>query len=300
MLSRIDLKHASLLLKKRLLGKLAKPGFYPTDIEGLQISRRDTPSEISKCFYKPMIAMFVQGNKRILFGGNEYICKENDLVIAGIEVPVSSSIIKASSLKPHLAIALDLDMSMLSQIAIESPQNNLADSDSKSVLTQHVDADIADAFLRLLELLDKPEHIPALAAQIKREIYYRLLTGPNGAQLRSFYALGSQNHQIARSIMRLKQSLSKPVKIEELAKHVNMAASTFHRHFKEITTLSPIQYQKRLRLQEAQRLMLADNMSASASAFSVGYENFGQFSREYKRLFGEPPRKNIMRIKGKG
>ncbi len=298
MTSHIDLKTSIEILKNTIINKIPKSGSYPTEIEGLYLSRQNSPTYVTKCFYKPVIVMFLQGNKTIIFGDSKYIAKENNILISGIEIPVSSFVSKALMEKPYLAIVLELDAPMILQLLAEIPQNKFVDNPSGVGLLQPADVEITDAFLRLIELLNKPQQIPILSSQIKREIYYYLLTGINGAYLRSLYALGSQNNQIARSITWLKQNISKSIKIEYLAKKANMSPSTFHRYFKKMTSLSPIQYQKRLRLHEAQRIMLVENMDATSSAFSVGYENIGQFTREYKRLFGEPPRKNIIRIKG--
>jgi AraC-like DNA-binding protein len=191
-----------------------------------------------------------------------------------------------------------LDKNMLAQLSLEiSQQTNDNTAINGGVLTQPVESGILDAFFRMEELLDTPERIPVLAPMIAREIHYHLLIGQNGRQLRSFYSLGSQNNQITRAISLLKQNLAAFVPVENLAGLVNMAPSTFHRRFKEITGMSPLQFQKRMRLHEAQRLMLADNIDASRASSAVGYDNFSQFSREYKRIFGDPPRKNIMMIR---
>ncbi|MDL2270169.1 AraC family transcriptional regulator [Desulfosarcina sp. OttesenSCG-928-G17] len=146
------------------------------------------------------------------------------------------------------------------------------------------------------ELFDQPEKLAVIGPMIVREIHYLLLAGPNGHRLRLFHTLGSQSHQIARAISWLKENLATAVPIESLAEKVNMAPSTFHRYFKEITSLSPLQYQKRIRLHEAQRLMLAKDMNAGSASAAVGYESLSQFNREYKRLFGEPPRRDIKRL----
>jgi transcriptional regulator GlxA family with amidase domain len=160
-----------------------------------------------------------------------------------------------------------------------------------------VDPDVLDAFLRLVELLDRPEQIPVLAPMIIREIHYRLLIGPQGERLRMINTLGTQSNQIARSITWLKENYREPLQVDELARKVNMATSTFHRHFRQVTTLSPLQFQKRMRLFEAQRRMLVENEDASIAALAVGYESPTQFNREYKRQFGEPPHRNVNQIR---
>lgn len=299
MTSHTNLKTSIEILKNTLINKIINSGSYPTEIEGLSISLRHSPTPVDKCFYKPVIVMFLQGNKKIIFGDYEHNLKENDVLISGIDIPVSSFVSKASTDEPYMAIVLELDITIILQLLAEIPHEQLNENKAGGLLIQSADAEITHAFLRLIELLDKPQQIPIFSEQIKREIYYYLLTGINGPYLCSLYALGSQNNQVARAVTWLKQNIAQSIKIEDLAKKANMSASTFYRYFKEMTSLSPIQYQKRLRLHEAQRLMLVKNIDATSSAFSVGYENFGQFSREYKRLFGEPPRKNIISIKGK-
>lgn len=160
-----------------------------------------------------------------------------------------------------------------------------------------VDPDVLDAFLRLAELNEKPEQIPVLAPMIIREIHYRLLIGPQGERLRMVNTLGTQSNQIAKSITWLRDNYREPLQVDKLARKLNMATSTFHKHFRQVTSLSPLQYQKRLRLYEAQRLMLSENEDAAVAALAVGYESPTQFNREYKRLFGEPPHRHVSRLK---
>ena len=201
----------------------------------------------------------------------------------------------ASPEKPFLGMGLKIDKYIVSQLMTELPmQAKVIDEPvRKGLSVTPIEADILDAFVRLTELLDNPEQIPVLAPMIVREIYYRLLTGPRGKYLRAINTTGTRGSRIAQAITWLRNNYKEPLQVDELAKKVNMATSTFHRHFKQITTLSPLQYQKRLRLYEAQRLMLVENEYASNACLAVGYESPTQFNREYKRLFGEPPARNI-------
>jgi AraC-like DNA-binding protein len=242
--------------------------------------------------------MILQGTKRIVAGSEEYCCTDDDIMIFGVDLPASVMITQASPETPCISMVLDLDKSLLEQLALQTPHKAVDDNYvAGGALKQPVEPAILDAFFRLAELLDAPERIPVLAPMLVKEIHYLLLMGPNGSQLRSFYALGSQNNQITCAISWLKRNLTVSILVEELAEQVGMAPSTFHRRFKEITGMSPVQFQKRLRLHEAQRLMLTDNLDASGASIAVGYENISHFTREYKRLFGNPPRKNIMLIR---
>jgi AraC-like DNA-binding protein len=296
--TRIEIGRAKALLTKKLCDLMSSPGENPTAISGLTLYRGDEIHTVGNCLYRPLISVIMQGTKRIAVGNEEYCCSDNDIMIFGVDLPASVMITQASPETPCISMVLDLDKSLLEQLALQTPHNALDDNYVVGgALKQPVEAGILDAFFRLVELLDSPERIPVLAPMIVKEIHYHLLMGPNGSHLRSFYALGSQNNQITCAISWLKQNLTASILVEELAERVGMATSTFHRRFKEITGLSPVQFQKRMRLHEAQRLMLTDNLDVSSASIAVGYENISHFIREYKRLFGNPPRKNIMMIR---
>jgi AraC-like DNA-binding protein len=277
---------------------MPKPGAYETGLAGVRTYRRDETTEPQTCFYRPMIVKMVQGCKRALMGTDEYRYGEDDILVTGVDMPGTSMICEASPDSPGMSIAIDLDKNLIAQLALEIPHKPFdAGVMVKGIHVQPLDADLLDAFLRLAELFNAPERLSVLGPMIVREIHYLLLTGPNGHRLRSFHTIGSQANRVSQAISWLKQNLATAVQIEELAERVNMAPSTFHRHFKEITTLSPLQFQKRLRLHEAQRLMLTQDMDASSASVAVGYESLSQFNREYKRLFGDPPRKDIKRLR---
>ncbi|MEN6319385.1 MAG: AraC family transcriptional regulator [Syntrophaceae bacterium] len=197
-----------------------------------------------------------------------------------------------------MGLFIDLDKYLITQLAAEiPPSSRLGNGSYKGMAVAEVDPDVLGAFLRLVELLDKPDQMPVLAPMIIREIHYRLLIGPQGERLRIVNTLGTQSNQIAKSITWLRGNYKETLQVDELAKKVNMATSTFHRHFRQVTTISPLQFQKRLRLYEAQRLMLAENEDAAIAAMAVGYESPTQFNREYKRLFGEPPHRHVSQLR---
>jgi len=293
---RTGLAKTNSLLKEKLLRWMPSPGRYPTAVEGLMIARRHDAKELENCIYKPLVAVVVQGSKRSVIGSEEYRYGENHCLVIGVDVPSSNHVIFASPEQPFLAVSLDLDKYLITQLAAEIPPSSRPGS-YKGMAVAEVDPDVMDAFLRLVELLEKPEQIPVLAPMIIREIHYRLLIGPQGERLRMINTLGTQSNQIAKTITWLRDNYKEPLQVDELAKKVNMATSTFHRHFRDVTTLSPLQYQKRLRLYEAQRRMLVENEDAAIAALAVGYESATQFNREYKRQFGEPPHRHVSQLR---
>lgn len=295
---RAHLERTNNLLKEKLLRWMPGSGDYPTAIDGVTIFRRDGVTQNDCSIYKPLVAVVVQGYKRSIIGSEEYSYGKNHCMVAGVDMPSVNSVTVASPEEPFLAVTLDLDKYLTTQLAAEIPTSSRPGNNScKGVAVAEVDPDVLAAFLRLVELLERSEQIPVLAPLIIREIHYRLLIGPHGERLRRVNTQGTQTNQIARSITWLRDNYKEPLQIDELAKRVNMATSTFHRHFREVTTLSPLQFQKMLRLYEAQRLMLAENEDAEMAALAVGYESPTQFNREYKRLFGESPHRHVRRLK---
>lgn len=293
---RTELMKDNGLLKELLLKWMPEPGKYPTAVGGLSMSRRESDEHVENCFYKPSVGLVVQGSKRSIVGSDEYSYGENQCLVVSVDMPSSFFASGATHEHPFLAIALDLDRYLISRLVMKLPTVSDRGNESyKGVAVTDVNLDLLNAFLRLAELLEKPEEVSFLAPVIIQEIHYRLLTGPLGNNLRRFSTLGTQSNQIARAIVWLRDNYKEPLQVETLARRVNMGTSTFHRHFKEVTTLSPLQYHKRLRLYEAQRLMLTEDADAASASLTVGYESPTQFNREYKRMFGEPPRRDVMR-----
>lgn len=282
------------LLKTKLLHFMPKEGDYATGVESVTMYRRDKVGRVESCFYKPLISLMVQGSKRSTIGTEEYSYSENHCLITGVHIPGEFYFTEASTEKPCLAISMEIDRYVITELVTENqhiPKSK--NTVFKGVATSEVDLDLQDAFIRLVKLLEKPTQIPVLAPMVIREIHYLLLIGPLGGSLHVINTVGTQSNQIALAINWIKDNYDKPLHIEALADKVNMAPSTFHRHFRQLTSLSPMQYQKRLRLQEAQRLMLIENKDASNAGYAVGYESVTQFYREYKRMFGQSPRRNI-------
>ena len=271
---------------------------FVTAIPGLTLSRRDEPSQPVSIMYEPRICVIAQGAKRVLLGDEPYVYDAHHFLITSVDLPTFVQVIKASREKPYLGLILQLDQRELSQLMVDSnlppprPQRS-----SRGMATGEVTQPLLAAFQRLIDLLDEPKDIPILAPIIEREIFYRLLVGDQGARLRQMASAGSQSQQISRAIDWLKGNFTRPLRIDNLAAQVNMSTSTFHHHFREVTAMSPLQYQKWLRLNEARRLMLAEKQDATTAAFQVGYESPSQFSREYSRLFGAPPLRDITSLR---
>jgi AraC-like DNA-binding protein len=265
-----------------------------TAIPGVSLYRRDEPTPPASGMYEPSICWAVQGAKRVLLGDDTYVYDAHHFLITSVDLPTVWQIIEASREKPCLGLVLKLDLHEVSQLMVDShlPPPR-AQQSSRGMATGEVTLPLLTAFQRLLDLLVTPEDIPILAPLVRREITYRLLVGDQGARLRQMASAGSQSHQIARAIDWLKGNYTRPLRIDDLAKQVNMSTSTFHHHFRTLTAMSPLQYQKWLRLNEARRLMLTERLDATTAAFQVGYESSSQFSREYNRLFGAPPLRDI-------
>jgi AraC-like DNA-binding protein len=247
-------------------------------------------------FSDPRIGIIVQGDKRAIIADEEYRYSEGNYVVCGIDLPSIAHIIGASPEKPHLALSVSLDRYILSQLAGEI-KPALINKTYKGVTVGDVSAELLEAGLRLLNLLNTPERIQVLAPMIIREIHYYLLIGSQGEDFRLLGTLETSNNRIARAISWLRENYSAQFHIDALAAKVDMSVPSFSRHFKRLTGMSPLKFQKRLRLYEAQLLMFSENKNAEAAAFAVGYDSATQFSREYKRQFGESPHRDIRRLR---
>lgn len=269
-----------------------------TAIPGLSLFRRDEPTQPTSYMQEPSICLIAQGVKSVLLGDETYVYDTRHFLIMSVDLPTVVQVIKASREKPYLSLLLKLDRREISQLMVES---NLppprAQQSSRGMAIGDVTLPLLAAFQRLIDLLAEPKDIPILAPIIQREIVYRLLVGDQGARLREIASAGSQSYQIARAIDWLKSNFTRPLRIDDLAAQVHMSTSTFHHNFQALTAMSPLQYQKWLRLNEARRLMLTEHLHAATAAFRVGYESPSQFSREYRRLFGEPPLRDITNLR---
>jgi AraC-like DNA-binding protein len=285
-------------LKKSIARWTDKGDLRETAVPGLSIFRRDEPTPPVNLMYEPRICVVAQGAKRVVLGDETYIYDAHHFLITSVDLPTVVQIIKASPEKPYLGLVLKLDQREISQLMVDSnlPAPREQQS-SRGMATGKVTVPLITAFQRLVDLLSEPEGVPILAPIIQREIFYRLLVGDQGVRLRQMASAGSQSRQIARAIDWLKGNYTSPLRIDDLATKVNMSTSTFHHHFRAVTAMSPLQYQKWLRLSEARRLMLSDDMDAATAAFQVGYESPSQFSREYNRLFGDSPIRDIANLR---
>jgi AraC-like DNA-binding protein len=275
-----------------------KKDLFEGTIPGLKLFRAEKPSEPISIMYDPRVCVVAQGAKRVVLGQETFVYDAQHFLVTSVDLPTFVQIINASPAKPCLGLVLSIDQRELSQLMVDShlPPPRQQQS-SRAMATGEVTLPLLAAFQRLIDLLDEPKDIPILAPIIEREIFYRLLIGDQGVRLRQIAASGSQSNQIARAIGWLKGNFARPLSIDELASQVNMSTSTFHHHFRQVTAMSPLQYQKWLRLNEARRLMLAEDRDATTAAFQVGYESPSQFSREYSRLFGAPPLRDISSLR---
>jgi AraC-like DNA-binding protein len=284
----------------RIIAKWAKEteGDCLTPIPNLTFFRREAPSPPSFCMIKPSIVLVVQGAKQMLLGKEAYPYDTSRFLVTSLDLPASSEVVVASPEQPCLGLVLTLDLRMLVELIAQGglpPSRDRAVGRSMGIGA--ITPVILKSFSRLLELLDEPEAIPVLAPLIQREIHYRLLMSDQAARLRQIASVDAQGHRIAKAIEWLKLNYASSLRIEELAARVQMSAPTFHHHFRQLTSMSPLQYQKWLRLNEAKRLMLNEHLDAASAAFQVGYESPSQFSREYSRLFGAPPKRDIAALR---
>lgn len=282
-------------LHSELLHWLPTSRRIPTAIDGLVLTRIDQQSSPEKCLYYPLIALVIQGRKRAFYGENELTYGAGEFVILGNDMPGAYHILDSTPDRPFLSLSIRLDPRRIASLCLEGnarmPQ---ARENESAVGKEKAGEDLLLAFYRLLRLLREPESIPICAQAVLTEIHYYILKGPLGDKLRLAATPDTRDNRIAQSITWLRGHFRENFLMPELARLVNMAPSTFNRCFRELTSVSPLQFQKRLRLYEAQRLMTIENMDARAAALTVGYESEAQFSREYKRLFGQPPKSHIL------
>lgn len=279
--------------------RVSVPGDFATAIPGLSLFRRDQPAPPAVCMIEPSLILVGRGEKRLWVGGEGYNYDPSRFLVTSLDLPANSEVVLASPEQPCVGLVLKLDVSMLAEVITKS---GLLAKRQQSTGTGagigSLSAALEGALDRLLALLDEPESIPVLAPLILREIHYRLLHTDQGARLRQITAVDGQGYRIAKAIDWLKINYTDALRIDDLAARVQMSAPTFHHHFRQLTGMSPLQYQKWLRLNEARRLMLMEHLDVSRAAFAVGYESPSQFSREYGRLFGTAPSRDIALLRG--
>jgi AraC-like DNA-binding protein len=273
-------------------------GDHPTAIPALTLHRRKAPTEPLHCIYNLGLGVVAQGDKQVLLGGEAIDYGLGQSMLTTIDLPVVSHVARASTREPFLGLMLTLDVRSILQMASEmdAPRSRRDDT-HRSISFEVLDDALLGPLVRLVNLLDEPALVPRLAPLIQQEITIRLLTGPHGPHLRHLVVAGSPGQQIAKAVAWLKQNFAQPLHGDDLADRAHMSPPSFRQHFRALTGVSPLQYQKQLRLQEARQLMLNQNFDAGGAAVSVGYESASQFSREYSRLFGAPPQRDVTRMR---
>jgi AraC-like DNA-binding protein len=281
---------------ERMTGDLE--GSLDTPIEGLFLHRISQPTGAKPGLQKAALGVIAQGSKRLLIGDDAYEYDPFHYLISSVDLPVVAKVSVASPTLPYLGLRLELNVEEItSLISDESLPPQPPAEAARALCVNPLGGALLDAVLRLLRLLDTPRDIPILAPLVKRELLYRLLMNGQGAVLRQSVLQDSQLNRVAKAIRILRDNYAQPLRVEEIARDVHMSVSSLHHHFKQATAMSPLQYQKHLRLQEARRLMLTDDAGVALAAHSVGYESSSQFSREYSRLFGSPPLRDKQRWK---
>jgi AraC-like DNA-binding protein len=265
-----------------------------TEIPGVSLHRRSSPTPPCRMTYHPGIIVVAQGSKQVNLGPTSFIYDESHFLVTAVDLPIVSWVAEATDEVPCLVLSLKLDMSMVRELlSREEIHVAEAPSDNPAMSIGETTPEFLNACCRLLDLLDSPQDIPFLSGLIQREIIYRVLLGRVGARLRAVATLGDQSHRTAKAIAWITANYAKPLLVEDLAQLASMGVSTLHDHFHALTAMSPLQYQKQLRLQSARSLMLNNGLDAASAAFEVGYESATQFNREYSRFFGQPPMRDV-------
>jgi AraC-like DNA-binding protein len=267
----------------------------------VSLHRRTSPTPPCRTIYHPGIIVVAQGSKQVNLGPTSFVYDESHFLLTAVDLPIVSWVAAATDEIPCLVLSLRLDMSMVREL-LGREEIHFADapSDSPAMSIGETTPEFLNACCRLLDLLDSPQDIPFLSGLIQREIIYRILRGREGARLRAVARLGDQSHRTAKAIAWIAANYAEPLRVEELARMASMGVSTLHHHFRMLTAMSPLQYQKQLRLQAARSLMLNNGLDAATAAFEVGYESATQFNREYSRFFGQPPMRDVRALLSPG
>lgn len=271
---------------------------YATAIDGLMLLRSDHEKHPSHLIMKPALCVVAQGAKWTTFGDRRYQYGAGQALVVSVEMPALSRVVKASPDEPYLGIVIEFDLAAMRDViaCLDTPPKAEGHF-GRGVFVTDFEGPLADCVLRMVRLLETPQAIPVIAPMIKREIGYWLLTGPHGGEVAKVVLANSHVQRVVTAIHALRDQFTQAMRIEELAAVAQMSPSAFHRQFKALTSMTPLQYQKHLRLLEARHLMVSNDLHAEAAAYQVGYESPTQFSREYSRMFGAPPRRDIAKLK---
>lgn len=274
-------------------------GIFRTSISGLDLYRCSEPSNLTAIVYEPSLCVVAQGAKEVILAGDSYCYDPERFLLVSVDLPVSSRVVDASPNRPCLMVRISLDPVMIAELVAAVTTEPQPGPPTRGLALSIVEPPLLDAVIRLVSLLDTPQDIGPLAPLIQREIIYRVITSPQGRHLRQSVMAGVPTQRIAQVINRIRKEYAEPLRIESLASQVSMSVSAFHLHFKKVTGYSPLNFQKQLRLQEARQLMIGEGLDAAEAAFRVGYESPSQFGREYRRLFGNSPRRDVTSVKMK-
>ena len=285
-------------LARKIAARTGADGEHKTAIPGLSFYRKSTPTACGSAAYEPRLIIFVQGQKRINLGRTTYLCDESNFLLTSVDLPVVSQVVAASEKKPMLGLLLDLKMPLVREI-LSQQEFHFAQPccDASGMAVGKSSPELLLACSRLVDLLDAPEDSAFLGGLIQREILYRLLRSPQGRHLSAIATLGEQSHRTAKAVAWLRSNFARPLRVEDLATMAQMGVSTLHHHFRSMTAMSPLQYQKQLRLHVARERMLTEGLDAASAAFEVGYESASQFNREYSRFFGQPPMRDVKALR---
>jgi AraC-like DNA-binding protein len=267
-------------------------------LKGLHLHRSSVPTKLVHGLSDLAFCAIAQGSKEVLLGDNRYQYDPAHYLLTTVELPIVSQVIEASQERPYLSLRLELDPTLVGSVMVEAGHISArSHADVRAIDVSPLDASLLDAVVRLVRLLDSPTEARFLAPLITREIVYRLLMGEQGDRLRQIAVLGGHTYHMARAIEQLRKDFDQPLKIESIARELGMSVSGFHHHFKAVTAMSPLQFQKQLRLQEARRLLLGEGLDAASAGYRVGYNDASHFNREYKKLFGVPPIRDVERLR---
>jgi AraC-like DNA-binding protein len=274
-------------------------GIYATGIPRLTLARVSQSQHPAHTVHEPAFCVLAQGSKRVLLGDEVYVYDSSHYLVVAQNLPVSSQVVDASPEAPYLGLRLAFDVKDIAALALDLGLGAALPSraSQRGIFTDELSPALLDPLLRLIKLLAAPEDVQALAPLITREILYRLLRSPDGWRLAQMAIVDSHSQRIARAIGLLSQRFHEPLRVDELASAVCMSVSSLHHHFKAVTAMSPLQFQKQLRLQEARRILIGEHVDAATAGHRVGYESQSQFNREYSRFFGSPPARDVRRLR---